>query len=354
MDRALSAPGKLFVSGEYAVLWGGVARVLAVGPRVQALCRRRGDRRIELVLEAGRLGGEATPAGVHWEGPVGEPFHFVARAIDLALRAIGRETTGFTVAFGPSPTSGGLKLGLGSSARAAVLASEAARWATEATFDTLKLALTAHAEAQGGKGSGGDVAASYAGGFVRYRRFEVAPLIEASVKGALDTALRQAPPVDVLRLAKPQLPLVYAFSGTSASTVKLVGQVEARRTSHQRAAFVTTSDAVGDALEQGLVRGDFAAVHAATRELQRLLADFAPAPSDSLDRLLAIAEGLGCTGKQSGAGGGDGCLLIAPDQEAGERLLGAFQLRGVTAGMIEWAEGLRAEPRGEAPLVHWV
>ncbi len=354
MDRALSAPGKLFVSGEYAVLWGGTARVLAVGQRVAALCRRRGDRRVEIVLESGRLAGESTPAGVHWEGLVDAPFHFVARAIDLALRAIGRETTGFTVAFGTSPTSGGHKLGLGSSARAVVLASEAVRWATEGSFDSLKLALTAHAEAQGGKGSGGDVAASFCGGFVRYRRFEVGPLIEASVAGALGTALAQAPAVDVLRLGKPELPLLYAFSGESASTVKLVGQVEARRTAHQRAAFVSASDALGDALEQGLVRGDFAAVRGATVELQRLLADFAPAPSAPLDRLLAIAEGQGCTGKQSGAGGGDGCLLVAPDHESAERLLGAFQSRGIIAGRIEWAAGLRAEPRGEPPLIHWV
>ena len=39
MERALSAPSKLFLCGEYAVLWGGAARVLAVGPRAEALVR---------------------------------------------------------------------------------------------------------------------------------------------------------------------------------------------------------------------------------------------------------------------------------------------------------------------------
>ncbi|RYZ40629.1 MAG: phosphomevalonate kinase, partial [Myxococcaceae bacterium] len=45
MERALSAPGKLFVSGEYAVLWGGVSRVAAVAPRTAAYVRRRQDSR---------------------------------------------------------------------------------------------------------------------------------------------------------------------------------------------------------------------------------------------------------------------------------------------------------------------
>ena len=64
MKRSLSAPGKLFLAGEYAVLWGGAARVLAVPPRGHALVKRREDREVELVLEEGRLRGTLTPMGV--------------------------------------------------------------------------------------------------------------------------------------------------------------------------------------------------------------------------------------------------------------------------------------------------
>ena len=56
MDRTLSAPGKLFLAGEYAVLWGGVARILAVGPRVNALVRPRQDRQVDVVLLTGGTG----------------------------------------------------------------------------------------------------------------------------------------------------------------------------------------------------------------------------------------------------------------------------------------------------------
>src|ERR671931_2463260 len=89
MQRALSAPGKLFLSGEYAVLWGGTARVAAVSPRATALVRRRADRQIHLVLEEGRLVGDATPLGARWRGEIPAAFHFAARAGGGAPRAPG-------------------------------------------------------------------------------------------------------------------------------------------------------------------------------------------------------------------------------------------------------------------------
>jgi phosphomevalonate kinase len=353
MDRGFSAPGKLFVAGEYSALWGGVARVVAVGPRVPAYARRRIDRRVEVVLEDGRLGGDSTPAGVRWESEIEPRFRFAAHTIDLALRAIGKETTGFSVAFGPSPTSAGRKLGLGGSARAAVLAAEAVRWACESEFDALKLALAAHAEAQGGKGSGADVAAAFGGGFIRYRRFPVEPLLDASRKGELQMAIGKSPPVDIARLPFPRLPMVYAFTGESASTVALVGAVEARRSTRQRASVVSKSDALGDALETALCRGDFPSAKDASLELQSLLDALAPAQSPALERILAIARGLGCAGKQSGAGGGDGALLFAPDQDAAMVLREAFVSRGIVAEAISVQEGVRLE-KEPVSIKHWV
>jgi phosphomevalonate kinase len=354
MDRLLSAPGKLFVSGEYAVLWGGVARVLAVGPRTAAMVRRRSDRQVELHLEQGRLTGRATPLGVNWSEAVPTEFHFVARTVDLALRAIAREVPGFAIAFAPSPQWQGRKLGLGSSARACVLAAEAVRWATDASFDALKLALMAHAEAQKGKGSGGDVAACFVGGLARYQRFETAQVIEAAQKGALPSALRQAPPVEVSRLTAPTFPLVYAFSGESASTTSLVRQIEASWTPAQRAAFVETSDALGDTLEQALVKGDFSGVAASCEALQALLFSLGPTRAASLERIVAIASAQGCAGKQSGAGGGDGCLLVAPDHAHAENLLEALRGRGFYALLVQAEPGLQGETRPDPTLSSWL
>ena len=271
MDRTLSAPGKLFLSGEYAVLWGGVARILAVGPRVHALVRPRVDRQVDVVLAEGRLSGPATPAGVRWEKAVPEAFRFVATTIDLALRLMGTEGPGFSVAFESSPTAEGLKLGMGSSARATVLAAEAARYGLEANFDTLKLSLLAHADAQGGQGSGGDVAAAFAGGVVRYRKYDAAKLLSAATRGGLVAAMEQSPSVDLARMGEPVFPMVFAFSGQSASTTSLVKVVEQKFDEPTRRRFVERSDGLGDTLETGLLRRDFKAVESASEGLQSLL-----------------------------------------------------------------------------------
>src|SRR6185369_9346559 len=74
LEICLSAPGKLFLSGEYAVLWGGTARLAGVGPRAWALGRTREDREVHLVLAEGRLVGTVTPLGVRWGSEPTEPF----------------------------------------------------------------------------------------------------------------------------------------------------------------------------------------------------------------------------------------------------------------------------------------
>ncbi|GMU62602.1 MAG: hypothetical protein AMXMBFR34_43650 [Myxococcaceae bacterium] len=371
-ERTLSAPGKLFLAGEYSVLWAnspsppageragekggptGVARVLAAGPRAHALVRRRADRRVELVLEGGRLAGDTTPLGVRWERPPEPAFHFVAGTIDLALRVVGRETEGFTVAFESSPLVNGHKLGLGSSARAVVLAAEAARTGLDADFDSLKLALVAHAEAQGGTGSGGDVAACFAGGLVRYRRYEVASLITAANQETLRAALPESPPVELLRVAVPKFPLAFAFSGESASTTSLVREVERTWTAEQRARFVLDSDALGDELESSLARGDFGAARDAARGLQERLDSLGPTRSEALERILQLAETFGCAGKQSGAGGGDGCLLFGPDDAAVDAFIGACASRGIFATRVTPEPGLRGEATRHPLLASWL
>jgi phosphomevalonate kinase len=278
----------------------------------------------------------------------------VARTIDFALRVEGRETEGFTVAFESTPLVNGQKLGLGSSARAVVLAAEAARIGLGADFDALKLALIAHAEAQGGKGSGGDVAACFAGGLVRYRRYEVGPLIAAANQETLRAALPDSPPVELLRVAAPKLPLAYAFSGESASTTSLVQAVERTWSPAQRSRFVVDSDALGDELEMALARGDFKAAKEAARGLQERLFSLGPTRSAGLARILDLAEAFGCAGKQSGAGGGDGCILFGPDEAALGAFIVACTTRGLFATRVGPEPGVRSEATRHPLLASWL
>ena len=355
MERALSAPGKLFVSGEYAVLWGGVARVAAVGPRTVALVRRRADSRVHVCVEDGTLSGWTTPRGVKWEREVPAGFSFVARTLDEVLRLHGREGVGFDLAVAPSAVGpNGRKLGMGGSACATVLAAEAARLVLEEKLDTLKVALVSHAAAQGGKGSGGDVAASHAGGVVRYRRYEVAGLIEASSVGGYRAALDGAPAVDVWRLPVPRVSLGYAFTGESASTRVLISQVEARMGEVGRRAFVERSDALGQQIETGLGGGDFQALCDAVREQHALLQDLGPLETEPMGRVLGLAAAYGCAGKQSGAGGGDGCILFAPDAGTRASLLQGIRARGFHTLELAVEPGVRGEPQSDEHLRSWL
>lgn len=356
MQRALTAPGKLFLSGEYAVLWGGVARIAAVAPRTAALVRRRSDREVHLVLPHARLVGNATPAGVNW-GPAGVPeeFRFAARCLDLAFRAHGVETLGLELALAPSPLGpGGQKLGQGGSARSCVLASEAARYVLEGRYDALKLALVAHADAQGGKGSGGDVAACFAGGIIRYRRYDTEALRRASTGGQLSAALVGAAPVDVWRLPSRPFHLAYAFTGASASTPDLIERAEAAVGEDQRAELVRESDELGALLEASLLGDRFDGVREATSGLREVLARIGKLETDEARRILAIVESYGCAGKVSGAGGGDGCVLFAPDEKTLRELLAGLAARGFTAVELEVEAGLRGEASPEPGLERWL
>ncbi len=355
MQRTLSAPGKLFLCGEYAVLWGGTARVAAVGPRASAMVRRRPDRELHLVVEEGRLVGHATPLGANWHGEVPPAFLFAARAVDFALRAHHTEALGFDLAFAPGPKAPtGHKLGLGGSARTAVLATEAARFVLEARFDTLKLALLAHASAQGGAGSGGDVASIFAGGVVRYRRYDAQPLAEAALGGQLLAALGRAAPVDLWRLPPLKTPMLYAFAGESASTPLQIRDIEQRLSRAERDVFVQRSDDFGLQLEDGLVRGDFPAVREAASSLQRALARLGPVETEGTRRLLALAESYGGVGKISGAGGGDGCILFLPDEERRVALAEGLSARGYLSFPVVVEPGLKGEPKPEALLEQWL
>nr|BDT36154.1 phosphomevalonate kinase [Myxococcus sp. MH1] len=355
MERALSAPGKLFVSGEYAVLWGGVARLVAVAPRTHAYVRRREDARVHVCLEEGTLAGSMTPRGVRWERDVPAGFSFVARTLDEALRAHGRASQGFDFAVAPSAVGpNGQKLGMGGSACATVLASEAARWVLDERYDALKLALLAHTQGQGGKGSGGDVATSFAGGVLRYRRYDVAALVEASNHGRLSAAMTESASVDVWRLPPPRVPMAYAFTGESASTRVLIGQVEARLEELGRQAFVARSDAVGQAVEDGLAGWDFRAFSEAVKAQHALLLELGPLETEGMRRVLSLAAAYGCVGKLSGAGGGDGCILFAPDVAARAELCEGLEARGFHTLLLEPEPGVRGEAHLDARLRAWV
>lgn len=327
MDRCISAPGKLFLSGEYAVLWGGAALIAAVGPRLSGAVRARTDLDIHLTTASGRLRGQAGPSGIAWREPVSAPFLFAARGVEEALRASGPPALGFELFVAPprrAPSGG--KLGFGGSAQAALLCVELSRMALGGTFDPLQIALRAHFKAQARGGSGGDVAAIHAGGIVHYRRYGVDP-----------------PQIDLRQVSVPRLRLGFAYSGKSTATAAQIQRVEEKLTAGERQRVKEESDQLGRALEDAMVREDFPSLVLIVQNLQRLLRTLGALETEGIRQIISVARSYGAAAKISGAGGGDGCVLFLPDEESERRVLAALGSRGFWATSLAVESGLRGE-----------
>lgn len=277
-----SAPGKVMLAGEYAVLDGGRALVAAV------------DRRAVATV------WPAPPA----DRPAPSEFLRAARAVvaaahgDVVAAGFDRLTVD-----SDALRDGPIKLGLGSSAAAtvaAITAVTAAAGLALAADEVAALALAAHAEAQGergARGSGADVLASAHGGVIDVRRAHGGPRVRAH---ALPT----------------ELELTFAWTAQPADTATLVTAVAAARArqpaavARALAAIAAAADALAAADNAAAAIEAIAAGHAAMVALAEATGvDLVPPAVSELARRLAP---LGAAAKTTGAGGGDVVLLAAP------------------------------------------
>jgi phosphomevalonate kinase len=188
LELTASAPGKLVLLGEYAVLEGAPALSLAVNRRASVRIVTRTDGLCEVSAPDLNVLGAALSIGndgdLHWECSAVDAD--TLRLVDNVWRGLQHEglapppgegfslhldTAGFFRIDGPSR----VKLGLGSSAALTVaLASALAVYAGhgESTADRprwLRRLLRMHGAWQGGRGSGVDIASSLNGGLIAYR-----------------------------------------------------------------------------------------------------------------------------------------------------------------------------------------
>lgn len=152
-----SAPGSVLLLGEYAVLQpGGLGVAAAVEPRVRVRVGPADGLRIEGTDGIDRFAWRAGAGGL------------LGAVVAACAGALGRMPSPGLVEVDSSALTGdGRKLGLGSSAAVAVAVTSALLGGPggAAPLDTVfHTALRAHRAAQGGRGSGYDVAASTYGG----------------------------------------------------------------------------------------------------------------------------------------------------------------------------------------------
>jgi phosphomevalonate kinase len=323
-----SAPGKLFLTGEYAVLHGAPALVAAVDRRADVHLEPAVDRDAVASVAEGQEFATRARAGDLPGGDAGAVLAALRSARARRACAPWATVTVDSRAF----LRGTAKLGLGRSA-AALVATTAACLATAGPVDdgdVLASALAANAMFQEGRGSGGDVAAAVRGGVVDVRRQRDRVLV-------------------VPRRLPAPLELVVGWTGTPAATVPLLRRFEQ--------ALATRPDGLDDlrrAAEraaEAVVGGDAAGLGAAVDESAALLARLGaalglPIVTPALARLVEIARRLGVPAKPSGAGGGDCGIALAASAAEAAAVRDAWRAAGIEPlGVSIAAEGVRVAAR---------
>ncbi|NGM69340.1 mevalonate kinase [Natronolimnobius sp. AArcel1] len=289
-----SAPGKVYLFGEHAVVYGEPAVPCAIEVRARVTAEQRTDSKLRVHADDLSLDGFT----VEYGGTTGEHPHvdapesllmaatqYVDGAIEQVRDVTGEDEIGFDVTIESDIPLGA---GLGSSAAVVVSAIDAATRELGVTLETDEIAerayRTEHA-VQEGQASRADTFCSATGGAVR---------VEGDDCRAIDA---------------PDLPLVIGFDGGAGDTGELVAGVRDLREEYDFAA--DTVETIGDIVRNGedaLAAGDL-------EELGRLmnfnhgLLSALGVSSRSLDSMVWAARDANAHGaKLTGAGGG-GCIV---------------------------------------------
>lgn len=270
MTGPVSAPGKVVLLGEYAVLEGGRAIIAAINRRA-----------------TGELAAKDSAA------PRSEIVKAVIARASRAGFAIEDEPAIDTSSFSDAS---GKKLGIGSSAAVAIVA--AALITGQGDETTLEIAIDAHREASKGEGSGIDVAASYYGGVIAAHRQPSAVVPMAS------------------RLRSLKLHVLY--TGSSASTPDLITRCRAcAKWGEWIANMKSIAEEGMRAWEAQNELGFLGAAARYGRAMAGLGRDAGvPIVTEPIEAIMRYAdESRSAAAKPSGAGGGDVAVLWTRDDE---------------------------------------
>jgi mevalonate kinase len=298
-----SAPGKVYLFGEHAVVYGEPAVPCAIERRIRATVERRDDGRVSVDAPSLPLDGQPFEYAADGDGFTGEPegvrraLRYVDGALASARAATGAADAGFDVAIESDLPIGA---GLGSSAAVTVAVLDAATRAGDVTLDRGALADRAYRvelEAQDGQASRADTFCAATGGAVR-------------VEGD-----------DCRTIDAPELPFVIGYDGGSGDTAELVSGVRALTEDYPFAA--DTIAAIGKLVRRGeavLADGDIDELGRLMDVNHGLLAALGVS-ARSLDEMVWAARNAGAHGAKLTGAGGAGCIVALDDRDGTERAL---------------------------------
>lgn len=333
------APGKLFVTGEYAVIEPGHPAVLVAV-----------DRLVSVTASAPEADGDgvAVSSDLHphrvrlrWQGPhlagrtaadqraAGSRLQPVVAALEVVAELLaerGSPAPAFTLSIDSQLHDSGTKLGLGSSGAVtvAVIAAAAAYAGVDLASDArFRLAMIAAARLDV-RSSGADLAASTWRGWIVYQAPDRAAVLDMVRRHGIGAALQATwPGFAVRRLTVPgELALQVGWTGSPASTQELVAAgTQTWRGSPVHRAFLAAMTESVQATVSALEQRDCDSVLQQIRSARELLAGFDKDAgvgifTDKLTALCDAADAAGWAAKPSGAGGGD-CGIALRDAPAG-------------------------------------
>jgi len=297
-----SAPGKLYLFGEHAVVYGEPAVGCAIERRARVTAEAREDSALRVEADDLTLDGFAVeytggaddrPAVDVPENLLDAAMGYIDGALEQARDAADAPEAGFEMTVESSIPLGA---GLSSSAAVVVAAIDAATrelGAPLAPEDLAERAYRVEHDVQDGEASRTDTFCSTVGGVVR---------VEGEDRRTVE---------DV-----PDLPFVVGYDGGAGDTGELVAGVRALKEEYGFAA--DTVGAVGDLVRRGegaLDDGDLDAL-GELMDVNHGLLSALGVSSRSLDAMAWAARDAGARGaKLTGAGGG-GCVVALDDSEA--------------------------------------
>ncbi len=277
-----SAPGKVVLSGEYAVLDGAPAVCVAVDRRAKVEVSSI-DAEWHRVTAPGFA---AAPGRFRFDSgeltwlPGGARFDLV----EAVIATVGLETAG-KVSIDLDTRDfieDGVKTGIGSSAALTVALTAALR----NSEDILDDALSAHHDLQGGAGSGVDIATAFHGGLIEFSRGEITGLDWPS-----------------------GLACRFVWTGVAASTMEKLQRLAGAGRFDSRAELAQSSTELAAAWQSADALMD--AYPAYIESLQRFSIDHDLGIFDAgHDTLVTQAAAEGLVYKPCGAGGGDVGVLL--------------------------------------------
>ena len=300
-----SAPCKVVVSGEYAVLVGAPALAMAINRRV--ICTLRDTTASGWRFHTHGYADEVShPVDALIAAPTlmrTDPAHLCQHVLQQLLVAgidIGTLPQNLNVAIDSrAGFDTGQKLGIGTSAAISAALTSALLTLCGSTLDPFGIAFAAHRAAQGGRGSGIDVAAACRGGLIcyetdkptprmAYRRFPTPLLYAAIWTGAVADTREHITQFDTWRDGTIPPPLAALMTSATAVVAAMPDAAEFMR---QLRAYTVTLRSLDDIAHLGI----YSAAH-------RTLAD--------------LGNVCGVVYKPCGAGGGDLGMAFALDPDA--------------------------------------